>query len=153
MKLDELQKAKAEDALAALVGQPLADLSCFMGFQRFEFGEPRVAEDEDGEEAIAFDYSLVLNCPWQIEDADGLALSFSTPDQTVAFGQRIDANPPIVIAAEVSDDGSLDLALSEGFALTVSPGEGEMEQWRFIPPKSDLRGHLVLADRHVYWSR
>ena len=164
MRLTEVERRSAREALSALVGLPLSDMWRYMGCQKFEFGEQKQHVNRKGEETTWADWGLVANCRWRVQGPDGFSLTWEhfgpTPerrdDHADPFYDLLEANPPVVESTGVEEDGGLRIGMTGGYSLALDPrpyDEDHIEEWRLMPPEDDPRGHLVLDGETLSWSR
>jgi len=160
MRLTGEERRSAKEALSALVGLPLSDMFRYAGCQKFEFGEQKPHLNRKGEEMTRADWGLVASCHWRIQGPSGFLLTWEdfTParrdDHAMAFYGSLKSDPPVVESVEVEEDGGLRIGMTCEYSLALDPSnydEEYFEDWRFMPPTDEPRGHLVLGE-DLSWS-
>ncbi len=128
--------------------------------QVLEFGEQKPGINRKGQESSWGDWSFHVNCLWRIEGPDGFGLSddhfgpVRCDEHAMWFYPTLD-DGPVVESLSVLADGALRIRLSRGFSIAIDPrpfDNDHLEEWRFLPPKGDPRGHLVLNLGELGWS-
>ena len=163
MRLTGERRRAASEDLSPLVGLPLSNMWRYLGCQKFEFGEQKPHVNRKGEATTWADWALVANCRWRIQGPDAFSLTWEhfgpTPerrdDHADPFYDSLRVDPPVVESVDVEDDGGLRIGMTGGYSLAFDPwpdGEDSSEEWRFMPPKGDPRGHLVLGEENLSWS-
>jgi hypothetical protein len=146
-----------EEALQALVGQPLLLTRRAADMEMFHFGVRHIVRDSKGNESVIGTYALHVQCAWRIVGPLGIVTGrhdlyypAGDPDRDepgfdwqVPGSNRRDARmasfmiqwqaPLVVVAVQADAVGSVYLTLSQGFALEVWPDDSLAgEHWRLL---------------------
>jgi len=150
------------DALENLVGQPLTHMVRAGGAQYFSFGEQKPRKNYMGEDSTGSDWGLMAgtSCHWLVTGPDGFQVGSDDfyperkDEHAKPFYDLMGSSPIVVQSVVVTDDGVQHLAFSEGYSMVIRMPESVSrfgEPWRFRPPRSDFRGHLVLREFKLVW--
>jgi len=163
-------KNDVENALGALVGLPLSDVSRGANMLMFGFGGPRLIPAHSGGTREVGDFALHVQCAWRFRDSSRILIGFNDIyypadlpwtepipdgfDWDVSGANRCDRffksfmaahkTAPIRVISAVADDvGGFHLGFSDGYELDVFPDTGmPNEVWRLFRPCTS--GHFVL---------
>lgn len=164
VRLTSYELSLMRDALRNLLGEPLTNMVRVSTAQYLRFGVEKPCKDYKGEDDTRSDWGLMIggSCHWRFEGPNGFKLGTDDfgPDKDLHdehaddFYDRLGDDPLVIRSVEVLLNGTQIFALSDGYSLTIRMPEGVGrygEPWRFMPPRDDFRGHLVLTEFGLKW--
>jgi hypothetical protein len=153
-----------KDAFQNLVGEPLIPMVRVSSAQYLSFGLLKVRKNHKGEDSNYSDWGLMIggSCHWCFKGPDGFSLGTDDfgpenerrDEHAKPFYARLGNDPIIVESFEILENGTQILSFSDGYTLTIRVPRSVSrysEPWRFMTPRDDFRGHLVMTEFGLKW--
>ncbi len=135
-------KDAIEEALGRLNGFPLWKVGR-ASIVWFQFGSRRTVQTARGGAKDVGEFTLHLDCPWELIGPDGELLASDESEPEVLAG--LAASPLLCSGIRAGVGGAFELVFAVGERLHVEADNRECEEyWRFFSPYSD-QPHFVVG--------
>ena len=168
-------KEQIEHTLKVIVGMPMWSIGRAADLEWFQFGMQRPAPTHKGGIKTVGEYALHVQCAWRIISLHGIVVA--SRDRYYPAGDNLDEDllqfdwdrpgvnrcdervsilmekyketPLVVEAIEADSIGSLQIILSDGYALQIFPDDSlEGEYWRLFQPSME-KEHFVVTGHGI----